>query len=138
MTYSDQEKDRIIRDYFGLAGKDENPRCPSCGEVLVLQAEYRTHFHIHVSCPDCGARFTWEQCHLVQPWKSLHLEYFLECYRLGDVLRCPVDDCYVNYVEFSDRIIEFRCPYCNRRGKARLASLVEQKSKRAKEQKTES
>ena len=48
------------------------------------------------------------------------MEYFLERYRLGDVLRCPIDDCYVNYVEFSDAIIEFRCPYCNRRGKAHL------------------
>lgn len=120
MSYSDQEKDRILRDYFSLASKEESPRCPGCGEVLQFAVNYSSESsssQIQVSCPDCQARFTWEQSRAEQPWKPLHLAYFLERYRLNDVLRCPFDDCFVTYTEFSDAVIEFRCPYCNRRKK---------------------
>ena len=122
--YSEQEKDQIIREYFGPAGVEENPRCPHCGEVLRFDSDYRTDspgFRVDVACPDCGAGFTWEQSKPEQPWKPLHLAYFVERYKLSDVLRCPVDDCYVVYAEFSDGVLEFRCPYCNRRGKSEPA-----------------
>lgn len=118
-----QDRDEIIRDYFGPAGAEENPRCPICGEVLRFDTLYQddgSKFQIRVSCPDCQAHFSWEQSQQQQPWKSLHLQYFLERYLTNDRIRCPLDDCYVIYTEFSDRVLEFRCPYCNHRGKAQL------------------
>ena len=121
--YSEKEKDEIIRDYFGPPGADENPRCLMCGEVLrfeILSQGGSGKFQISVSCPDCRANFSWEQSQQQQPWKSLHLQYFLERYRADDPIRCPLDDCYVIYTEFSDSVVEFRCPYCNRRGKTQL------------------
>lgn len=120
--FTDEEKDQIIREYFGPAGAGENPRCPFCGEVLDFDSGFRSDisaFRIRVSCSDCGAGFVWEQHRPEQPWRPIHLQYFLERYRLGDVLRCPLDDCSVAYTEFSDGVIEFRCPYCNRRGRTR-------------------
>lgn len=122
MSYSDQEKDRIIRDYFGPASKEEAPRCPGCGEVLlfdVICGDESSSLQVRVSCPDCQARFTWEQSQLEQKWNPLHLAYFLERYRLSDFPRCPLDDSYVTYTEFNDAVVEFRCPYCNRRGRTR-------------------
>ena len=120
---SKEEKDEIIRDYFGPPGAEENPRCPGCGEVLRFDALHDTGsslFRIEVSCPDCKANFSWEQNLLHQPWKDLHLQYFMERYRTHQLIRCPLDDCYVIYTEFTDRIVEFRCPYCNHRGKAQI------------------
>lgn len=122
LTYSDREKSTIIREYLGPAGKDETPRCPRCGEVLQFRSEYRNGVAvpgIEVHCSECQRRFTWEPSQPAQPWKLLHLEYFVERYKLGGVIRCPADDCYVTYTEFSDDVIEFRCPYCNRRGRAK-------------------
>ncbi len=120
---TEQEKDEIIRDYFGPGGAEENPRCPSCGEVLRFDALHDSgsgQFQIEVGCPDCGANFSWQQNHLQQPWKELHVQYFMERYTAREPLRCPLDDCYVIYAEFTDRVLEFRCPYCNRRGRAQL------------------
>ena len=125
--YSEKDRDEIIRDYFGPAGTEENPRCPICGEVLRFDTlfEYRgSKFQIRVSCPDCQANFSWEQSQQ-QPWKSLHLQYFLERYLTNDRIRCPLDDCYVIYTEFSEGVLEFRCPYCNSRGKAQLPARPE-------------
>ena len=121
--YSEKEKEEIVRDYFGPPGTEENPRCPTCGEVLRFDALHDSGsslFRIEVSCPDCKANFSWEQNRLHQPWKHLHMQYFMERYRAHEPLRCPLDDCYVIYTEFTDRIVEFRCPYCNRQGKAPL------------------
>jgi len=121
--FSEKEKEEIIRDYFGPPGTEENPRCPTCGEVLRFDALHVTGsslFRIEVSCPDCKAHFSWEQNQLHQPWKELHMQYFMERYTTHELLRCPLDDCYVIYTEFTGRIVEFRCPYCNRRGKAQL------------------
>ncbi len=122
-AYSDKEKEEIIRDYFGPPGTEENPRCPTCGEVLRLDGLHDSgsgQFRIEVSCPDCKASFSWQQNYLQQPWKNLHLQYFVERYTTHEPIRCPLDDCYVIYTEFTDRIVEFRCPYCNHRGKAQL------------------
>ena len=121
--YSKEEQEEIIRDYFGPPGTEENPRCPTCGEVLRLDGLHDSgsgQFRIEVSCPDCKANFSWQQDYLQQPWKELHLQYFVERYTTHEPIRCPLDDCYIIYTEFTDRIVEFRCPYCNHRGKAQL------------------
>ncbi len=97
---SEKEKEEIIRDYFCPAGTEENPRCPTCGEVLRLDALHDSGtslFRIEVSCPDCKASFDWEQNQLHQPWKDLHLQYFVERYTTHEPIRCPLDDCYMIY-----------------------------------------
>jgi transcription elongation factor Elf1 len=117
--YSQPEKDEIIKGYFGPAEDRENPRCPDCGEVFQFESNCDSGtglLKIEVSCPDCGGRFSWQQPRLTQPWQPLHLQYFLERQRMGQSIRCPFDDCYVTYAEFSDSVLEFRCPYCNHRG----------------------
>lgn len=123
-NYSKKEKDEIIRDYFGPPGAEENPRCPLCGELLQFNANHRPdgNFQIQVSCPECQTSFSWKQIQQEQPWKPLHLNYFIERYGMNATIRCPFDDCYVIYTEFSDGVLEFRCPYCNHRGKAQLPS----------------
>ncbi len=124
--YSNTERDQIIREYFGPAGVKENPSCPRCGELLEFHSGFRgdprSHYRIEVGCPDCGGTFAWEQRHLVQPWKLLHMAYFVECYHLGEIPRCPLDDCYLIHSKYSDGVLEFRCPYCNRRGKTTVTS----------------
>ena len=125
--YSKEEKEEIIRDYFGPPGTEENPRCPTCGEVLRLDGLHDSgsgQFRLEVSCPDCKASFSWQQNYLQQPWKELHLQYFVERYTTHEPIRCPLDDCYVIYTEFTDRIVEFRCPYCNHRGKAQIENRI--------------
>ena len=120
--YSQEEKDEIVRDYFGPSGAEETPRCPHCGELLQFDTRHIPdgHFQMQVSCPDCQAAFSWEQTGQEQPWKPLYLNYFTERYQLNETIRCPIDDCYITYAEFSDGVVEFRCPYCNRRGKAEV------------------
>ena len=54
-----------------------------------------------------------------EAWTSIQLSYCLERYRQGDTPRCPVDDSYIVCTEFTDDTVEFRCPYCNRSGRAR-------------------
>ena len=123
VEYSEQEKDEIIRDYFGPLGDEENPRCPCCGEILQFKSNYGSGadcLEIRVSCPDCKGHFTWEQNQPEQPWKPLHLQYFVERYKINQPMRCPFDDCYVTCAEFADGVLEFRCPYCNQRGRAQV------------------
>lgn len=118
--YSQQEKREIVRDYFGPPGAEETPRCPNCGELLQFDVGHAPggHFQMQVSCPDCHTAFGWEQTEPEQPFKPLYLNYFVERYQRNETIRCPIDDCYVTYAEFSDGVVEFRCLYCNRRGKA--------------------
>ena len=118
--YSPQEKEEIVRDYFGPSGAEEAPRCPHCGDLLQFSIQHApgSRFQIEVSCPDCQGAFRWEQTAQEQPWKPLYLNYFVERYPLNETIRCPIDDCSITYAEFSDGVVEFRCPYCNRRGKA--------------------
>ena len=119
-----EEKDHIIRDYFGPASDQENPRCPHCGEVFKFSLNYPSkhkHLTISVHCPECSTHFTWKQTSAEQSWNPLHLQYFEERYRIDQTIRCPRDDCYVTYTEFNDGVVEFRCPYCNHRGKIRLS-----------------
>lgn len=120
--YSQQERDEIVRDYFGPSGAEETPRCPHCGELLQFDNRHVPggRFQMQVNCPACHRAFGWEQTSLEQPWKPIQLNYFVERYRVNDTIRCPVDDCYITYAEFSDGVVEFRCPYCNRRGKAEV------------------
>ena len=75
---------------------------------------------MNVNCDDCCCSFIWQQPVEVWPWKPVQLQYFVERYRAGEAIRCPRDDCNIAYTEFSDKIIEFRCPYCNGRGRADL------------------
>ena len=121
--YSSQEEDQIIRDYFGPPGGEENPRCPGCGKVLRFDLDYATvgnRLRLRVSCSECATSFIWQQPHQEQTWKPLHLQYFVERYRMGQTIRCPVDDCYISYAEFTSGVLEFRCAYCNHRGKLTL------------------
>ncbi|MGH9341490.1 MAG: hypothetical protein ACRD1R_18355 [Acidobacteriota bacterium] len=117
--FTDSEKDQIIRGYFSSDGKEEKPGCPHCGEFLNFQSEFDAASRrqmLKVFCPECRAAFTWWQDNLDQSWSPLHLQYFLERYRTGQPVRCPIDDSRVTYAEFSDNVLDFRCPYCNRRG----------------------
>ncbi len=118
--YSQKEQEEIVRDYFGPLGAEETPRCPHCGELLQFETRQEPggRFQMQVDCPDCLRAFRWEQADQEQPWKPIHLNYFVERYQQNERIRCPIDDCYISYVEFSDGVVEFRCPYCNRRGKA--------------------
>lgn len=121
---SPPEQDEIIRDYFGPSGAEETPRCPHCGELLQFDVRHApgAHFQLQVSCPDCRkTAFCWEQTKPAQLWKPIYLNYFVERYQLNEMIRCPIDDCYVTWLEFSDEVVEFRCPYCNRRGKAPIS-----------------
>ncbi len=119
MSYSEEERDEIIREYFSTEG-GESPSCPRCGETLQFQFDHqvRTGSEVRISCPDCRRRFSWCQTHLKQGWESLTLQYFLERHQLGQPLRCPIDDCFVGGTEYAEGVVEFRCPYCNRRGRA--------------------
>ena len=119
--YTPEERDQIVRDYFGPAGADAPPRCPNCGETLLFTRLDRAEkFTVRISCSECQSSFEWKKGRDQEAWKPLHLEYFLERFRSGNKLRCPFDDCYVLCTEFSDGILEFRCPYCNRRGQTQL------------------
>jgi len=120
--YSSEEQDEIIRDYFGPPGSEEVPRCPHCGELLNFDTHYSPSrdFHVHTSCKKCQITFHWKQPQQIHPWKPIHINYFLERYQTDQSIRCPIDDCYITYSEFSDSVVEFRCPYCNHRGKAQV------------------
>lgn len=118
--YSQEEQERIVQEYFSAQGSEAHPRCPHCGELLKFHSTYPAHntgFEVRISCPECAADFVWKQTQPEQSWKPLHLDYFIERYQFSNLIRCPVDDCCVTCTEFSDGILEFRCPYCNRRGK---------------------
>ncbi|MDE2926689.1 MAG: hypothetical protein OXT71_09860 [Acidobacteriota bacterium] len=120
-SYSAQEREEILLDYFGSASEDE-PLCPDCGEDLEFRSQYPSGdspYRLRVDCPDCRAGFIWEQDRDREDWTSIQLSYCLERYRQGDTPRCPVDDSYIVCTEFTDDTVEFRCPYCNRSGRAR-------------------
>lgn len=122
-NYSEEEQKKIIKNYFGPSENGENPRCSQCGDILhfkTIYASEKPHLKISVSCPDCQSHFIWHQPSSQEPWKSLHLDYFMERHRIDQPIRCPFDDCYITYTEFSDAVIEFRCPYCNHCGTATL------------------
>ncbi len=120
--YSEEEREQIVVEYFGPGSPKENPRCPNCGEVLQLQSVYPSGssvFRLSIRCPDCQAEAVWEQARPREPWTDLQLAYCRERYSKGEAPRCPVDDCYVICSEYNDGIIDYRCPYCNRSGRAR-------------------
>ncbi|MFQ5737878.1 MAG: hypothetical protein ACE5JX_02615 [Acidobacteriota bacterium] len=120
--YTKHQQAEIIRQYFQQAGAEEAPQCPLCGEPLQIQCGSQDLFglQVEVSCRECGKSFLWAQPQPEREWKKLHLGYFLERYASGERMRCPLDDCFVSYAEFSDGVVQFNCPYCNRRGKVRI------------------
>lgn len=121
-TYSEQEREEIVRAYFASHEEGEDPRCPECGELLEIESDYTSISASPVlegHCPDCHRTFSWTQTQAEQPWKELHLRYFLERFKADRPLRCPFDDCSVIAVDFEDGVLEFRCPYCNHRGRVR-------------------
>ena len=111
--------DRIVREYFGPGGVGECPICQDCGHDLEIRSNFLTGFglQLKIRCRECDALSTWLQPQPVRDWKTLHLDYFAECYLLEQTIRCPYDDCYVTWAEFNDQVIQFNCPYCNRRGR---------------------
>ncbi|MEE8349591.1 MAG: hypothetical protein V3R94_08480 [Acidobacteriota bacterium] len=123
VRYSQVEQSDIVRDYFGPLGAEETPRCPHCGELLHFDTRQvaGSQFQMKVQCSECPAVFRWEQTEPEQPWKPLYLKYFVEGYQGNDRIRCPLDDCYISYTEFNDGVVEFRCPFCNRRGRATVS-----------------
>lgn len=123
LGFSRDEKEQIVRDYFGPAGSEETPRCPHCGEELDFRQEPGSGaIRLVVNCRECANGFSWEPQAEVRPWEDLHLRYFVERYRSGQRPRCPVDDCFIQWAEFPEGVLEFRCPYCNRRGRVALSS----------------
>ena len=122
-AYNDKEREEILLEYFGSGSEDEL-LCPDCGEVLGFQSQYPSGdspYRLQVDCPDCHAGFIWQQDRDPEAWTSIQLSYCLERYRHGDAPRCPVDDSYIVCTEFTEDTVEFRCPYCNRSGRARTS-----------------
>ncbi len=117
--YSQSERDEIVLEYFSGAGADERPSCPRCGEDLEIESQAIQFFglQLQVRCDSCSTSFAWSQPQPERPWKDLYLDYFAERYLRGEDLRCPHDDAFVTHAEFSDGVVQFNCPYCNRRGR---------------------
>ena len=115
-SYPESDRQQILREYF--RGADDAPLCPACGEDLEIRLDLDSeHPLLDVSCPGCRRRFRWAQEQDEQPWRPLYLAYFVERLRKGRPLRCPIDDSRVVTVDFGDGVVEFRCPFCNRRGR---------------------
>lgn len=121
-NYTEQEQEQVVLDYFGGSGSEGEPLCPACGESLVFRSSSVPFLglQLDVGCPGCARGFSWSQPQPERPWKDLQLSYFLERYLEGEPLRCPADDCFVTYAEFNDGVVQFNCPYCNRRGRIQL------------------
>lgn len=117
--WSEDTQQQIVREYFGPAGAGEPSLCPGCGQDLDICSTVLKGFglQLRVKCPGCEQAFTWLQPQPVRAWKTLHLDYFAERYLMEETIRCPYDDCYVSWAEFNDRVVQFICPYCNRRGR---------------------
>ncbi|HLV00328.1 MAG TPA: hypothetical protein VKZ59_03625 [Acidobacteriota bacterium] len=122
LGYSEEEKEEIAREYFGTGGRDEAPQCIHCGESFDIRLDYTESgaAQLKVSCPGCANGFVWRQRRPITSWRSLDLAYFMERYLLNESIPCPVDDCSVISIEYSEGVIEFRCPYCNRSGRTSL------------------
>ncbi len=116
---SPQQQNRVAREYFGPEGSGECALCPRCGEELEIAPGMVAGFglQLRIECPGCASVATWIQPQPVREWKTLYLEYFAERYLTQETIRCPYDDCYVTWAEFNDGVVQFNCPYCNRRGR---------------------
>ena len=128
LGYSRAEKEAIIRSYLGAGAEAEWPLCRHCGEdfAFALDSQQGGESRVRVHCPGCANGFTWSQLNSAEPWELLHLDYFRERFAASQPLRCPVDDCGVTAIELYGGEIEFRCPFCNRRGRVdSLGSLEE-------------
>lgn len=110
------ESEDLAREYF--AG-NEPPLCGRCGEELLVRIDYgsRPRLSLEMSCSGCGKTWKWQQTDSPGRWDALHVNYFLERTRQNRVPRCPFDDSSISFAEFEGGIIEFRCPFCNRRGR---------------------
>ena len=72
--FTDEEREEIVLEYFGPEGTKENPRCPSCGEVLQLESEYpsgSSGFRLLIRCPDCQTSDVWEQKCPSEAWTTV-------------------------------------------------------------------
>jgi hypothetical protein len=118
--YSSEEVAALVRDYFAST---EPPCCKHCGEDVAVSLDYSTRPSVGLDlfCTGCHTTGHWSSSDKAEPWESLHLAYLQECVRLGKPPRCPVDDSRVNYAEFEGELLEFRCPFCNRRGRVQGA-----------------
>lgn len=119
LGFSKEEKEAIIRSYFGADADPGWSLCRLCGEDFVfrLDLDPEAGARVRVHCTGCAGGFTWRQSLPAGRWKSLHLSYFEERYRLSQPLKCPLDDCIVTAIELPEGVVEFRCPFCNRRGR---------------------
>jgi hypothetical protein len=114
--YRLEEVEALVRKYLS---SPEPPCCANCGDEVRFMMDYsaRPSVSLKLHCTGCSAEGSWSSPDFGSEWKSLHLAYLLECVSTGKVPRCPVDDCRVNYAEFEGGLLEFRCPYCSRRGR---------------------
>ncbi len=121
------EIDAIVRAFFRAERIDGESLCSSCGGSIEVRLRYpalsedRESLEIH--CRECGRQGRWVQERPAEDWKDVHMSYFLECQSHGRAPLCPIDDSSVLYFEFSDGVFEFRCPYCNRRGRGSQPKL---------------
>lgn len=115
-TFRPEEVDALVREYLS---SPEPPCCVNCGDEVRFTMDYsvRPSASLRLRCTGCSAEGSWSSPDFGSHWKSLHLAYMLERVGSGRVPRCPVDDCRVNYAEFEGGLLEFRCPYCGRRGR---------------------
>lgn len=120
--FSRDEKSEIVREFFSGASPEDLPVCGHCGEEFDIRLDYADEsVLIWVECPGCANGFSWRPPPVSSGWQALHLKYFVERVRDDRPIRCPYDDCFVISSEFSDGSMEFLCPYCNRKGRARKA-----------------
>lgn len=114
MDFLPDEIDQLVREYF----RGEETLCFACGGDVkcALETDSSGTPQLMGRCLGCQKVFEWRQNTAIGKWRRIHLNYFLECRRKGLPPRCPIDDSTVFYMEYSDGLLEFRCPYCNRRG----------------------
>lgn len=118
-SFEADELEEIVLSHFG----DKEPSaCPGCGRQLEIQSSVIPGFGLHLKfhCAGCARSGEWQQPQPSRDWKPLHLEYFREALREERPIRCPIDDSYVTFAEFESGIVQFVCPYCNRRGAIQL------------------
>ncbi len=119
--FTRDEQQAIVLEYFGAEENEGSPLCPRCGESLQVKSSVASAFglQVDVTCSNCRHSFSWAQPQPERLWKELHLHYFLEAHHRGNAPHCPYDDCRVSSAEFEGGVLQFNCPFCNRRGRIR-------------------
>ena len=113
---NDPKVEELVREFLNFED-DDIPICESCDNEYEFSFDYSENPGIKIVCAQCGEIMFWEQNPPIKMWQELHLDYFMERYLEGESIQCPFDDCQVSVIEYADDLLEFRCLFCNRRGR---------------------